>query len=572
MRLVLLLLTAFFSACEHRDSPRAAAEPAASARGAAPQFDLLIHGGEVIDGTGAPRFRADVGIRGDTIVAVGHLDPRKAAMRIDATGRVVTPGFIDLLGNSEGAVLIDPRVEGKVRQGITTEVTGEGHSPGPIDDAMAAEMNRTRPPGFPEVRWRSLAEYMSFLEGRGSAINFAFYVGATNAREIVLGDDPRAPTSAELQQMKEIVATAMQQGAVGLSSALIYRPGSSASTEELIALARVAGEYGGSYWTHMRNEADRIDEAIDEAVRIGREARLPVNVFHLKIGGTKNRGKMSQIVRKLEAARAAGVDIAANVYPYTATSTDLTSIVPKWALEGGYLAFVARLRDPAQRARIRTEIEAGAFVQRYDGGKKILVRRIPDGRLKHLEKRYLSDAARELNTDPIDAALRIFESTSASPTGIYFSLEEEDLRVALSQPWVALGSDSGSVVGTARQSGAHPRAYGTFPRVLGHYVRDVKLFTLEEAVRKVTSLAAARAGLRDRGIIRSGMKADVVVFDPDEIRDRSTYEDPHHFSVGIDHVIVNGAPVLRDGTMTGKLPGRVLRRAATSSSPAPGRT
>jgi dihydroorotase/N-acyl-D-amino-acid deacylase len=513
-----------------------------------PGFDLIVRNGEVIDGTGKARFRADVGIRGDAIAAIGDLSKETAAAEIDATGQVVAPGFIDLLGHSEGSVLIDPNLEGKIRQGVTTEVTGEGHSPGPIDEAMAAEAMRTRPPGYPDVTWRSLAEFMSAIEKRGSAINFAFYIGAANSREIVIGTKDRAPTADELKKMQEITAEAVRAGAVGLSTALIYPPGRFATTEELIALAKETP----AYWTHMRSESAGIMAALDEAFRIGREAKVPVNIFHLKTGGSM-RGHMADVIAHIEAEQKRGLDVQASVYPYTATSTDLTSIVPAWALDGGYLAFVARLKDPATRARVAEALRVG-------DGSGILVRNLPRAapEMKQYERKRLSDIARMLDTTPAEAALRMFEASNSSPIAIYFGLEEEDLKLALKQPWVAVGSDSGAVVGAARDVGAHPRAYGTFPRILGHYVRDEHLFTLEEAVRKMTSLAASRAFLADRGTLRSGMKADVVVFDPAKIRDVSTYEDPHHDSEGISSVVVNGVPVLQDGKMTGKLPGRVI--------------
>jgi N-acyl-D-amino-acid deacylase len=543
VRLAPLLLIAL--TCS--DSAPQASRPATSD---SPAFDVIIANGEVIDGSGRARYRADVGIKGDAIAAIGDLKGKTATTTIDARGQVVTPGFIDLLGHSEGAVLIDPNLEGKIRQGVTTEVTGEGHSPGPINEPMAAEMMRTRPPGFPDVTWRSLAEFMTFVEKRGSAINFAFYIGAANPREIVIGDADRAPTAAELEQMKSIVAEAKRAGAVGLSTALIYPPGRFATTEELIALAKAAG----GYWTHQRNESDRIMAALDETFRVGREAGVPVNIFHLKVGGSM-RGHMREVVERIEAERKRGLDVAANIYPYTATSTDLTSIVPAWALEGGYLKFVERLKDPATRARITGSIRTG-------DGSGILIRSLPqaaaDMKQKY-ERKKLNAIAAAMNTTPAEAAARLFEASIASPMAIYFGLEEEDLKYALKQPWVSVGSDSGAVVGAAKDLGAHPRAYGTFPRILGHYVRDEKLFTLEEAVRRMTSLAASRGGFADRGTLREGMKADIVVFDPAKIRDVSTYEDPHHYSEGISSVIVNGAPVLREGKITGAHPGRVLR-------------
>lgn len=510
-------------------------------------YDIVVVGGTVIDGTGAPRTRADVGIRGDSIAAIGDLSKKTAKTTLEATGKIVAPGFIDLLGNSQAAVLIDPKLEGKIRQGVTTEVTGEGHSPGPQDEAMAAEMERTKPNGWPPVTWRTLGEFMRVVEKRGTALNFAFYVGAANPREMVLAHADRAPSPDELRKMVAIVEQARKEGAVGLASALIYPPGRFARTEELIAMSRAAG----SYWTHLRNEAGNIDSAIDEAFRVAREAGVPLNIFHLKIGGRDNWGGMRRVVRKIEATRKDGLDVASCVYPYTATSTDLTSIVPAWALEGGYAAFVARLKDPATRARVAQAMREG----RLRDPSTILVR----GKGKRMDA-----IAKEMKVDVAEAAIRLFEEDRTSPIGIFFSLDENDMKHALVQPWVAVCSDSGAVVGEMRSRGAHPRAYGTFSRIL-RYVREEKLLTLEETIRKMTSLAASRAGLGDRGVLRVGMKADVVVFDPNTVRDVSTYEDPHHFSEGVAHVVVNGTPVLRDGAMTGALPGRILRPSPPGS-------
>jgi N-acyl-D-amino-acid deacylase len=517
-------------------------------------FDIVIGGGELLDGTGSPAVRADVGIRRDAIAAIGDLSGASARTVLDAAGRVVAPGFIDLLGNSQAAVLIDPNLEGKIRQGVTTEVTGEGRSPGPVSEAMAEEMERTKPEEWPPVSWRTLGEFGDVVMRKGTALNFAFYVGATNPREMVMGHQERAPTAEELERMVAIVQQARAEGAVGVASALIYPPGRFATTEELIALARA----GGSYWTHMRSEANAIDAAIDEAVRIAREANVPLNIFHLKVGGERNWGRMPSVVGRIEAARASGVDIASCVYPYTATSTALTSIVPAWALEGGYAAFVARLKDPSTRRRIREALSSGRLSGR--GPTTIVVRGIPSETMKRYERMRLDEIAAAMNASAADAALRLFEESRSSPIGIYFSLDEDDMRHALAQPWVAVCSDSGAVVGKMRESGAHPRAYGTFSKILGQYVREEKLIPLEEAVRKMTSLAAARAGLHDRGLLREGMKADVVVFDPAAVDAPSTYEDPHQFAIGVDHVIVNGIPVLRDRQMTGELPGRILGR------------
>ena len=529
---------------------RASTPPAPRPLSSVPyEYDVRILNGEIIDGTGSQRKRADLGLRGDTIVKIGDLSHATAKITIDASHQVITPGFIDLLGHSEFSVMIDPNLEGKVRQGVTTEVTGEGHSPGPIDDKMAAEIDRTRLPGFPNATWRTLGDFMRMVEAKHSAINFAFYIGAANPREIVIGTADRAPTGDELKKMEAIVERARKDGAVGLSSALIYPPGRFATTDELIALAK----RGGGYWTHLRSESNNIMAALDEAFRIGREAGVPVNVFHLKVGGSM-KGHMADVVAKIESARKGGLDVASQIYPYTATSTDLTSVVPAWALDGGYLKFVERLKDPATRAKIANEIRVG-------DGSGILVRNLPRAPQPFMqyERKRLDAIAKVMNTTPAEAALRLFEVSNSSPIAIYFGLSEDDLQLAMKQPWVAVGSDSGAVVGAMKDVGAHPRAYGTFPRILGHYVRDVHLFPLEEAVRKMTSLAASRAGFKDRGVLKEGMKADVVVFDPNTIRDVSTYEDPHHFSEGISDVIVNGTAVLQNGKMTGALPGRVLR-------------
>lgn len=529
-----LLLISLAVACSQQ-----APQPAS-----APDYSLLIRNGNVIDGTGSAARRADVGVRGDTIAAVGDLSAATAQTTIDATGFAVAPGFIDLLGNSQAAVLIDPRLEGKVRQGVTTEVTGEGTSPAPIDDRMAAEMERTKPEGWPAVDWRSLAGFMRVVEKKGTAVNFAFYLGATNPREMVLGHADRAPSANELAKMKAIVDEAVKDGAVGLASALIYPPGRFATTEELVALARRAG----SYWTHLRSESSRIDAAIDEALRIGREAGVPVNIFHLKIGGQENWGRMAEVIAKIEAARKEGIDVAANIYPFTGTSTELTSTVPAWALEGGYAQFQARLRDRETRQKIAGALRSGRLSP--GGASTVMVR----GTGKRLDA-----LAKEMGVDPAEAAVRLFEkSERASPVAIFFSLSEEDMKLALKQPWVAVGSDSGAVVGAMKNRGAHPRAYATFSRIL-RYVREEQLITLEEAIRKFTSLAASRAGLADRGTLAAGKKADIVIFDPATVRDLSTYEEPHQFSTGVRDVIVNGEFTLRGGEMTGKLPGRVLK-------------
>lgn len=537
-RLWVLFLTALFMGC-------ATAPPR-------PALDLKVVNARVVDGTGAPWYRADVGVRGDTIVSIGDLRGVTAATLIDAGDRVVAPGFIDLLGQSEGSVLLDPRVEGKVRQGVTTEVTGEGNSPGPLSESQRTERAANGDP-----TWNTLGDYMRLVENQGTAINFAFFVGSANPRHIVLGSTNRDPSPEELRRMEDIVDAAMRDGAIGLSTSLIYVPATFAETDELISLARVAARYGGVYFSHIRNEAGEIVPALEEAFRIGWEAKIPVNIWHMKVALRANWGRMPEVIALIENERAKGLDVAGNIYPYAASSTGLTTILPSWALEGGYKELKARLADPALRARIADEVRADYFAKRQPSD--VLVSRIPAPELSQYERKRLSEIAEMMGVEAVEAALRLFEQTLTSPAGIYFSMTDEDMKFALKQPWVSVGSDSGAVLAERRNAGAHPRAYGTFPRILGRYVREENLLSLEEAVRKMTSQAAARTNLLDRGILRPGMKADLVVFDPATILDLSTYEDPHQFSVGISDVIVNGTPILLNGSMTGALPGRILR-------------
>jgi N-acyl-D-amino-acid deacylase len=516
-------------------------------------LDLKIINARIVDGTGAPWYRGDVGVRGDTIVSIGDLSATPAAATLDARDDVVAPGFIDLLGQSQYSVLRDPRVEAKVRQGVTTEVTGEGHSPGPVNQRVKDSESPTE-----RVPWTTLGEYFSVLEKNGSAINFAFFVGASNPREMVIGDVNRPPTAEEMREMERIVDQAMREGAIGLSTSLIYLPAMYSTTDEIINLSKVAAKYGGVYFSHIRDEGDHIDAALDEAFRIGREAKIPVNIWHLKVGGAANWGKMPHVVERIAAARTEGLDVAANVYPYIASSTSLSTLIPDWAMEGGYKEMQKRLQDPAQRPKIVEALRAQVAKRRERG---IYVARVGKPELTQYDKKFIEEIAAMMQTTPEEALVRLFLETTGSPSVIFFSMSEPDVQTALRQPWVSVGADSGAPTPQARAAGVavHPRAYGTFARVVGHYVRDEHLFSLEEAVRKVTSQAADRANLHDRGILRPGMKADLVVFDPAKISDVATYDDPHHFSEGVVDVVVNGVAVLRDGTMTSARPGRVLR-------------
>lgn len=509
-------------------------------------LDLKIINARVLDGTGAPWFRADIGVRGDTIVSVGDLSGTGAKTTIDAQNRIVSPGFIDLLGWSQSTVLEDPHLESTVRQGITTHLGGEGSSPGPVPpDRVGGD------------RFATLGDYLDAVDRQGAAVNFAMLLGTSNPRLIVLGDTNKQPTMDEMKQMEAIVEQAMRDGAVGLGSSLIYVPAMFSTTEELVNLSRAAHKYGGVYFSHIRDEGDKIDSALDEAFRIGRESGIPVNIWHLKIGGRPNWGRMPQIIARIEAARAEGIDASANVYPYAASSTALSTLAPDWAMEGGYDDFRKRLENPDDRARIVAE-----FTRQFGrrGEKGIFVSQV-FGAMKQYSKKYIEEIAAEMGTTVEEALVRLFMAEENSPRVIYFSMNEEDVRYALKTPFVSVGSDASSITAEQRaaNTAVHPRAYGTFPRVIGHYVRDVKLFPLEEAIRKITSQAAARINLQDRGLLRTGMKADIVIFDPETVSDPSTFADPHQFSAGITDVIVNGVPVLRGNQMTGALPGRTIR-------------
>lgn len=515
---------------------------------AAPTLDVKITNGRVVDGTGAPWFRADVGIRGKEIAAVGDLSSVSAKTTIDAANRIVAPGFIDLLSWAQYAAIIEPSLEAHVRQGITTAVAGEGYSPGPRrPDQLRGD-----------ERWARLGDYLDQLDRQGAAINFALLVGTSNPRQMVIGDTNRAPAADEMRQMEAIVEQAMRDGAIGISTSLIYVPAMYSSTEEIINMARVAAKHGGMYFSHIRDEGDRIDSALDEAFRIGREAGIPVNIWHLKIGGRPNWGKMPAIIERIEAARREGLDVSASVYPYAASSTGLSTLAPDWAMDGGYDDFRERLKKPEDRVRIAEALRAQVARR---GERGIYVSQIYNPAHDPYEKKYIEEIAALMNTTPEEALMTLFAENEISPRVIYFSMNEDDVRYALRQPFVSVGSDASppSAKMRAENTSVHPRAYGTFPRVLGHYSRDEKLFPLEEAVRKITSQAALRAHLFDRGVLREGMAADVVIFDPDKVRDLSTFVEPHQYSVGIDWVVVNGVAVLREGVMTGALPGRSIR-------------
>jgi len=532
------------------------------------RFDVLIRNGRIVDGTGAPWYRADLGIIDDRIAAVGSLAGASAAITVDAANLVVAPGFIDLLGQSEFNVLVDGRAASKILQGVTTEVTGEGSSIAPVNDRLIQEARAQSEYFGVAQNWRTLADYFKRLETQSRpAINMATFVGAGGVRNYVIGKDDRPATQAELEQMKQLVATAMEQGALGLSTSLQYVPDRFASTDEIIELAKVAAKYGGVYFTHQRSESGRIFESVDEVIAISRQAGIPAEIWHLKTAYKSNWGKMPEVLRRIEDARASGVDLTANQYPYNRASNGLDACLPLWVREGGLEKMLARLRDPAQRERIKKDMDdpnATTWENQWygsGGGDGVMLSSVLNPELRKYEGMTLARIGRAMGKDPRDAVMDLVIADRGESSVIIAIMTEEDVRTALQHPLVGVGTDSGAKAedGKLSESKSHPRAWGSFPRILGKYVRDEHLLTLEEAIRKITSKAAARVHLTDRGILRPGMLADVTVFDPATIRDVSTFDDPNHYSIGIRHVFVNGKAVVANGAITGQKPGRPLR-------------
>ena len=531
-------------------------------------YDVVIRHGRIIDGTGSPWYAGDIGIRGGRIAAIGRLDSAAARQTVDAAGLVVAPGFIDMLGQSELTLLVAPSLPSKIFQGITTEITGEGGSAAPLNDSIVAADRADYEHFQVTPDWRTLGEYFARLEKQGIGINFASYVGATQVRRMVLGDGDRTPTAEELDRMKSLVRDAMREGAVGVSTSLQYPPAPYAHTEELVALATEASAFGGVYATHMRSEGTEIDAALDEAIRIGREARIPVEIWHLKVAGKRNWGRMPQVVAKIDSARRAGVDIAADTYAYPAWFNSMSAFVPPWAHDGGDAKLLERLRDPAARRRIRRDMldPKGTWDnewQEIPGPSSVLIGVVHNPALRRYQGKTLAQVAALRRTDAIDALLDILAEDQAYTYVAVFGMAESDVALALRQPWVSINNDSQgtSPEGLLGQEHPHPRAYGTFPRILRKYVREERRLTLEDAIRKFTSLPAQRMRLGDRGVLKVGMWADVVVFDPAKVRDRATFAEPNQLSEGMQWVLVNGIPVIADGRATGALPGRVLRGA-----------
>ena len=529
-------------------------------------FDVVITHGHIIDGTGSPWYSGDIGIRAGRIAAIGNLSAQTRKRTLDAHGDVVAPGFIDMLGQSGRTILVDPRLPSMIYQGVTTEVTGEGESEGPLNDAMIAA-DRAHPGPLNIVpSWHTLGQYFARLEKQGIGINLASYVGAAQVREVVLGEENRQPDVDQLNEMKGLVRDAMRDGAVGLSTALQYPPAPYATTGELIALASVASQFGGIYATHMRNESNAVLPAIDEALSIGEQAHIPVEIWHIKVAGKDNWGRMPGVVSKIEAARAQGVDVSADTYAYTAWSNDLAAFLPPWAMDAGQAKLMERLKSSDTRAKMRQEMLPPSDAwdnewQQITGPASILICGVENPKLRPLQGQTLAAVAKTWGKDPIDALFDLLVQDDAATTVAVFGMSEPDVTLALRQPWTSIDTDASGLSpdGILGREHPHPRAYGTFPRILRKYVREDHVLTLPDAIRKFTALPAQRMKFTDRGVLKAGMWADIVVFNPGTVTDLATYDNPNQLSRGMDDVLVNGVPVIDQGKMTSALPGKVLR-------------
>ena len=530
-------------------------------------YDLVIQNGRIIDGTGNPWYAGDIAIANDRIVAIGKLRAGTVKRVIDAKGMVIAPGFIDMLGQSEVALLVDNRSLSKLAQGITTEITGEGGSIAPQNAITIAAAQPGLDPYHLKIDWSTLDDYWMRLDKKGTPINIGTYVGAAQVREAVLGDVNRAPTPEELEKMKALVAQAMQQGALGISTALIYPPGHYAKTEELIELAKVVARYGGIYATHMRSEGQNQVAAVREALRIGQEAGVPVEIFHLKVSGKSRAGKMVEIVRMIQEARDRGQDVTADMYPYLAGATALASSLPPWVADGGANKLLERLHDPAVRQRIKTDMSATGertWENLYldaGGAPGVMVASVVNPELKQYTGKTVAEIAQVQKEDPLDALMDFVLADRGLSGALYFIASEEDLQTGLRQPWTSIGLDANelSLDGPLFEPHTHPRAFGSMPRFLGHYVRELQLLPLEQAIRKITSLPAQRERLVNRGLIKEGFFADITIFDPGSIIDKATYTEPAQLSEGVKYVLVNGQIAFENGKATGAMAGRALK-------------
>jgi N-acyl-D-amino-acid deacylase len=529
-------------------------------------YDVLVRNGTIHDGSGSEPYVGDLAIEADRLVTVGVVEPKATAdLVIDATGLAVAPGFINMLSWATETLIEDGRAQSDIRQGVTLEVFGEGWSMGPLNNAMKAEGRARQGDIRYEIDWTSLGEYLEFLVARGVSPNVASFVGATTLRIHEVGYEDRPPTDEELERMRALAAQAMEEGALGIGSSLIYAPAFYSTTEELIELCTVAARYGGSYISHMRSEGNRLLESVDELITIAREAGLPAEIYHLKAAGRDNWDKLDAVIERVEAARAEGLAITADMYTYTAGATGLDAAMPPWVQEGGHDAWVERLRDPATRERVAREMvnPSDDWENLYlaAGADRVLLVGFKSDELKPLTGRTLADVAAERGLSPEETAMRLVVEDDSRVGTIYFLMSEENVKRQAALPWISFGSDAEALApeGVFLQWNPHPRAYGTFARVLGQFVREDGLMTLEEAVRRLTALPAANLGITDRGRLAPEYFADVAIFDPSEIRDHATYEAPHQYATGMVHVLVNGVPVLRDGEHTGATPGQVVR-------------
>ncbi|MDH3939359.1 MAG: D-aminoacylase [Xanthomonadales bacterium] len=549
------------AACSDSQAPVAAAPEAAA------NFDILIRNGMVYTGDGGEAVLADVAISGDRIAAVGQINGT-AKMVIDAGGLAVAPGFINMLSWATESLLEDGRSQSDIRQGVTLEVMGEGWSMGPLNDAMKAEMLRRQGDIKYEIEWTTLGEYLAYLEKSGISNNVASFIGATTVRIHELGEEDRPPTAEELERMKALVAQAMEEGALGVGSSLIYAPAFYSTTEELIELNRVASRYGGRYISHIRNEGGQLLEAVDELITIAREAEIGAEIYHLKAGGKDNWGKMDEVFRKVEAARAEGLDITADMYTYTAGATGLDAAMPPWVQEGGHDAWVARLKDPETRARVIDEMRTAGdgwenLYHSAGGADKLLLLGFRNDALKPLTGKTVAEVAQIRGTSPEDTMIDLVIEDDSRVGTAYFLMSEENIQKKIAQPWMAFGSDAESLApeGVFLESNPHPRAYGTFARLLGKYVREEGVISLSEAIRRLTSFPAGNLGIDKRGRLQEDYFADIAIFDPATISDRATFSEPHQYATGMVHVLVNGVPVLMDGEHTGATPGRFVRKS-----------
>ena len=536
------------------------AEPASTDK-----FDIVIKGGTLYDGTGEKPRVIDVAIRGDRIAGVGNFPADKAQTVIDVKGLAVAPGFINMLSWSTESLIEDGRSQSEIRQGVTTQIMGEGWSMGPLNDRIKQRIISEQKDIKYEIKWNTLAEYLTYLEQRGVSANVASYLGATTVREHVIGLEDKQPTPEQLEQMRELVRQAMEEGALGIGTSLIYAPAFYAKTEELIELCKVAAKYKGKYISHVRSEGNQLVEAIEELIRISRESGLPAEIYHIKAAGEKNWPKMDRVLEKVEAARKEGLKITANMYVYPAGGTGLDASLPPWTLDGGYEALWKRLEDPATRKKIAEEVRTPSdawenFFLAAGSPDRILLVGFKSEKLKPLTGKSLAEVAKMRKTDPVETIMDLLLEDRSRIDTLYFLMSEANIKKEIAQPWVSFGSDEASQApeGAFLKSNPHPRAYGNFARLLGRYVREEKIISLEEAVKRMTSLPATNLGLADRGFVREGLFADVVVFDPKTIADKATFEKPHQYAVGMKHVFVNGKQVLKDGEHTGAKPGRAL--------------